>query len=291
MTKKKLQDFYGMVMVQEIAELNSKRKVAENMNASADTVTKYISNLEHSLGVELITKSTKGCRLTSRGEILAEYMKDIRDILEKIYGLSSKGNLCTGEVFIGVETAAAGLSVGGIDEFCRNYPQIKVVSLVVDKILHCWEAGIDIGITSCSMPEDKNFVVVMQKKIACGLFASPSYLSRYGKPDGLEDLINNHRLVSRFGYSRDNRQWREIVRSSSRVCYASNSGYTVRDCVKKGLGIGLLPLVFQESGLVLLDKPAVSDQAEICLTVNKQRAQLPRVQAMVEHYKNVLGAL
>jgi len=291
MTKKKLYDFYGMVMVQEIAELNSKRKVAEIMNSSADTVTKYISNLEHSLGVKLITKSTKGCRLTSRGEILVQHMNDIRDIFEKIYRLHPKISECKGDVFVGVEVAAAGLSVGKIEEFYRHYPEVRIVSMVAENAVNCWQAEVDIAITLYSEIIGKNFLSVLKKDIACGLFASPEYLARYGVPSDKEDLINNHRLVIRSDCNSYHKEWREIVRRSAKICYVSNSAYALCECVKKGLGIGLLPIGFEEEGLVRLKLSDFSDCLEICLTVNNHTAKQPRVQAAVEHYRNVFNQM
>ncbi len=83
-----------------VGRYQSKRKVAEATNTSIDTVNKYISNLEYALGTRLVVNNTKGCRLTRQGMKVAEQVKDVPVILDRICNQRSSSNLYKGDVCV-----------------------------------------------------------------------------------------------------------------------------------------------------------------------------------------------
>ncbi|MEG1002905.1 MAG: LysR family transcriptional regulator, partial [Clostridium sp.] len=61
----------------EVAELKSISKVANNSHISQPALSHQLSKLEKELGAKLFERSNRGVELTSQGEILYNYAKEI----------------------------------------------------------------------------------------------------------------------------------------------------------------------------------------------------------------------
>jgi len=62
---------------QEIAELKSISKVANNSHISQPALSQQIQKLEDSLGKELFIRSNRGVKLTEAGEVVLKYADNI----------------------------------------------------------------------------------------------------------------------------------------------------------------------------------------------------------------------
>ncbi|CUQ15138.1 hypothetical protein BH721_14215 [Clostridium baratii] len=77
----------------EVAELKSISKVANNSHISQPALSHQLSKLEKELGAKLFERSNRGVELTSQGQILYNYAKEIisshNNLLEEISALSN----------------------------------------------------------------------------------------------------------------------------------------------------------------------------------------------------------
>lgn len=77
----------------EVAELKSISKVANNSHISQPALSHQLSKLEKELGAKLFERSNRGVELTSQGQILYNYAKEIisshNNLLEEINALSN----------------------------------------------------------------------------------------------------------------------------------------------------------------------------------------------------------
>lgn len=126
-------DRYGMnrnhlALFHAVAHAGSISGGAEAVRVSQPAVSKQIAELEGALGVKLLERLPRGCRLTEAGEILADYAKrwyaletDAARAIEEYRGLK-RGRLSLG----------ASLTIGGhllprvLAEFHRLYPEIEL---------------------------------------------------------------------------------------------------------------------------------------------------------------------
>ena len=124
---------YGMnrnhlALFHAVAQAGGISAGAEAARVSQPAVSKQIAELEGALGVKLLERLPRGCRLTEAGEILADYAKrwhaletDAARAIEEYRGLK-RGRLSLG----------ASLTIGGhllprvLAEFHRLYPEIEL---------------------------------------------------------------------------------------------------------------------------------------------------------------------
>ena len=125
-TKRYLQDLNAMMLLLAVDKYQSKRKVAEYTNTSIDTVNKYLRNLEHNLGLQLLINNTSGCRLTKRGQQIVGRLYEVFSIVEQIYTQRSENNKFKGNVSVAVPPLLMRfLSPKNRATFGRNIPKLR----------------------------------------------------------------------------------------------------------------------------------------------------------------------
>jgi DNA-binding transcriptional LysR family regulator len=117
-----------LALFQAVAQAGSISGAAAAVRVSQPAVSRQIAELESELGVRLLDRLPRGCRLTEAGAILAAYAsrwqsleKDAARAIEEYRGLK-RGRL----------TVGASLTIGGyllpgmLAEFHRRYPEIEL---------------------------------------------------------------------------------------------------------------------------------------------------------------------
>jgi DNA-binding transcriptional LysR family regulator len=124
----KLHDLHVLLTV---AELGSMGKAAARLAVSQPSVSKAISDMEHTIGVRLLDRTSKGVECTAYGRaLLRRGMGAFDELRQGIKDIEVLADPAAGEVRVGCPDAiAAGLLSGVIDRFSRRYPRV-VVSVV-----------------------------------------------------------------------------------------------------------------------------------------------------------------
>lgn len=111
-----------------VAEAGGISRGAKAARISQPAVSKQIAELEDALGVRLLDRLPRGCRLTEAGQILAEYARrssvlerDAERAIEEYRGLK-RGRLAVGASL----TIGAYLLPGALAEFHRRNPGIEL---------------------------------------------------------------------------------------------------------------------------------------------------------------------
>ncbi len=86
----KLEYFHYMI---EIANIGSISKAAENLYVSQPYLSLELKNLEKSVGAPLFIRNNRGVSLTSVGEKLLEYSKQVIALLDKVDNLREYSNI------------------------------------------------------------------------------------------------------------------------------------------------------------------------------------------------------
>ena len=289
-TKRSLQNLNALMMLMEVDKYRSKRKVAENINTSIDTINKYLRNLEQNLGVQLVVNSTNGCKLTLRAKNMIEKLQNITDILEQIYNQRPENNKCRGEVSICIPL------IGGIDffsdklsSFFEKYPEVKITSLASVESPKYEETGADLAIVLDFDEKSKNYSLLQRQTVEVGLAASKKYLQKYGEPKNMDDLLKNHRIACQLGKFGTNREWKEVLSKARHYAFASNSIYAVSEAVNKGLVIGVMPRRAGSNNLVWFDNFSFDCKLNLCLIANNNTKDLSRVKAVAAYYQSIIN--
>jgi DNA-binding transcriptional LysR family regulator len=134
-----------------IVETKSFSKAAEAKTMTQSAMSHLIKNLEHELGVKLLTREAKAVTPTPAGRLFYDYAKEILDLYKKmendVYGLVHK---VKGPLAIGASPTVATYFLPQVFySFSKTYPEVQIkvsVSNTESVINSLCEGIIDIGI-------------------------------------------------------------------------------------------------------------------------------------------------
>lgn len=290
MNRKDLDLIEAICALKVINKCFGKRQAAQDFGISVDTLNKYLDNLENEVGYKVLSSNGRGSYVTSRGENLVEKAAAIEQILASLKGDFSDKKDISGEVRVGMPLIiSANLLPKDIDEFYVKYPNINVTSIVAmdADINETRISNVDLALTF-QTPCSPDLVVIHSKKIEIGFFASPQYLSRYGYPVDLEDLLNNHRIVHKLGSEKYIKGWGECLKRAKHKCYSSNSSLSLYEVLHNGIGVGLMPLRFKDEGMVCLDNIKCESNVVFYLVTHANSKNIPKVRAVLNYYKELM---
>ena len=179
-----------------VAEEQGFSAASRKLGMSPPAVTRVIAELEARLGVNLLIRTTRQVRLTDAGH---QYLQDARRIVvevdtaeESVAGIH--GNP-TGHLVLTAPVMFGRLYVTPvITAFLRQYQQVTVSAVFVDRITTMVEEGIDVGIRIGELP-DSSLRAILLGFVKLKTYASPDYLQNYGTPKSPQALMQ-HRLVA-----------------------------------------------------------------------------------------------
>jgi DNA-binding transcriptional LysR family regulator len=121
-------------IVLAVAERGSMAKASAHLAISHPVVSKTITDLERTLGVQLFDRNTKGVDLTVYGRALLKcgvaVFDEMRQGLKQIEFLTHPNS---GDLGIGcTEIAVAGILPGIIDRFLKKYPAVNLRMVLTD---------------------------------------------------------------------------------------------------------------------------------------------------------------
>ncbi|WP_423186170.1 LysR family transcriptional regulator [Alishewanella sp. d11] len=224
-----------------VAEQQSFTKAAKQLAMSVAQVSRNIAELEATLAIKLLYRSTRSVSLTEEGKLYLQHCRHLVSSLEEanrtLANLSAtpRGLIkLTAPVYYG-ETHLAPL----LHQFLLQYPDTELeVQLTNDK-LDLVQGGFDLAIRLGNL-EDSSLIARKLASRTQYLVASPAYLAKYGTPQSLEQLGKQQCLTGTLGIWRFMQQQKPITyRPQGRlVC---NSGVALRDAALQGLGLVQLP--------------------------------------------------
>lgn len=243
------------------AEAGSFTHAAETLRLSQSAISRQVSALEHDVGVPLFHRHARGLVLTEQGEILYRTAHDVLMKLENVKSrLSEAKDRPSGVLRV---TTTVGLGAGWLTErapeFLDLYPDIQLQLILANEELDLTMRQADCAIR-LRQPQQPDLIQRRLFTVHFHLFASPSYVSKFGKPEKISDL-KHHRIVT-FGVPVPTHlselNWLETVgdfESGNRVANLQiNDILSIKRAVQRGAGVAMLPdyLIEKDSGLVQL---------------------------------------
>lgn len=292
-TKKDIMNIESMFMLAEVARSSGKRQASKEYNVSVDTLNKYIENLSIYMGFKMLNSNGRGSILTSRASEIVDKANHIKQIMNEIEAMRQTCKDISGEVVAGMPMmVSSNFTLVDLPAFLDQYPeiQIKSLSLLDNEVTEACISNYDIAIIT-ELPTNSDLVVMASRKVEGGFFASPEYLSRYGYPVDVEDMIVNHRLVHKIGFEKIIPVWNEILKDAKHICYSSNSAYAVTEVIRNSGGIGVMPLRYKDEGLVCLDNIKCDTNITFYLVAHKDSKDIPKIRAVLNYYKDLLQVM
>ncbi len=250
-------------------ERQSITESARRLGLSKSVVSKRISDLERTLGVQLLMRSTRNVTPTEAGvtfyRAASESMRRLVDVAEEIAERSH--GLC-GELRITSPVSLTRRWLGpAIAKFAAAHPQLRVTLETDDRTVNLEVERFDVALRSARLPDS---ALIARRVAACErvVVCSPGYLATHGEPASIDALLE-HRCVN-YSHTAPSSTWtfampgglgkpRTINPGS---VFLSNNGETLRDAAVQGIGIAMLPRYIVDEDLrdgrlvrVLADDP------------------------------------
>ncbi len=280
-----------------VADAGGFARAARKMGNSASSVTRAISDLESSLGVQLFKRTTRKVALTQAG--LTYYQRMLPVVAEiariddsaRAYQTDLQGRL---RISAPLSFGTHFLS-GPIAAFRRAHPGIDLSVNLTDRFVDIMQADYDMALRISGAPADRSTIWRKIKPVRRSLVASPAYLAGHGTPAHPSDLTA-HACLS-YTHLAEGEVWElsdpatgatHPVRQTFR--FACNNGDLLAQMAIADQGIALLPnfLVADALERGQLDPVLVGwDAPEIWLTAfyppyQKLPAAMDRFTAAIE---------
>ncbi|TEA71864.1 LysR family transcriptional regulator [Allopusillimonas ginsengisoli] len=190
--------FQAMQVFTRVVEANSFTQAADNLGLPRSTVTTTIQNLERSLQVRLLNRTTRRISLTPDGAAYYERCVQIlADLEEAESSLRDVTRGPRGRLRIDVPPSIGRLIlVPALCEFHQRYPDIELALGMSDRPVDMVQEAVDCVIRVGDL-EDSSMVakrIGTFESVSC---AAPDYLERHGEPRSIEELAN-HQAVHYF---------------------------------------------------------------------------------------------
>lgn len=228
------------------AQAGNLSRAAEELGVSRSMVTKRIAELEDSLGVRLLNRTTRKVSLTEPGLAFRDRCLQILSDLDEAETLVGRSRLEPR----GTLRVAAPPSFGmfhltpALADFAREQPQLEVELTLIDREPDLVEEGFDVAIRLGEL-EDSTLVAHRLARSRMVVCAAPSYLERHGRPTHPAELVNHNCLQLRYPplqfshWAFDGPEGR--VEVPVRGGFGSNIGDVLRLAAVHGMGLVLQP--------------------------------------------------
>ena len=230
----------------EVVRHGSFSAAARRRGQTPSAIVRQIDALEHSLGVPLLTRSTRALTMTDAGECLYDRAQPLLDQLADTHAeVSAFDGMVAGTVRIACfPTFGKRYVIPALERLMAEHPrltaELDLTERLADPVLERLDAVIRIGRLA-----DSTLIAAKLADQRRLLVASPAYLARAGMPVSLADL-RDHRLIDKL-HGADLLGWADLL--GAPACSGGDHAATfrcddfeaMRLAAQAGMGIALLP--------------------------------------------------
>ncbi len=237
-------DWNDLKYLLAVARHGSTIAASRALKVNQSTVQRRLAELERCIGQSIVKRHTTGYRLTAFGEQLLPQAERVE---QAVLALAQQVETFRREVTGVVRVTCPEPIVFRItkstllDRFHAKYPNLKVEFVMSDKYLDLMKGEVDVALRSGDT-EDNALVGRKIGDSLLGVYASPKYIARKGRPERVEDLAQ-HDVVSFDETMANHRatQWLRQVAPSAHIVARNNSVLGLIYSVKAGVGLAAMP--------------------------------------------------
>lgn len=224
----------------EIADAGGVSPAARRLGVSKSIVSRRLARLENDLGVQLVSRTTRGAALTEAGAVFRDHAAKASAEVD----LARETILPTGDLR-GLLRVAAPLSFGPthfapvLAQMALLHPRLHIHACYTDRFVDLIAEGFDCGIRVGTL-EDSNLIAKRIGPIYGKCVASPAYIKAYGSPETPEELLSHEALMQ------GTETWQfldgdQVVTIHPQGRFKADNGIALVDAAIAGLGIARVP--------------------------------------------------
>jgi DNA-binding transcriptional LysR family regulator len=232
-----------------VIELNGFSAAARAYGVPKVAISRAIADLEKSIGVQLMKRTTRRIHLTAAGEAVLPHARAIGAEVEKVRQLAQEfSTVRSGPLRVVADpTYGRVLLAPLVPRFLDSFPDIALDVLLDSDMSSEWDVAIRAG--ENADPRLGSRLLGAPPAVLC---ATPAYLQKHTPPERPEGL-RDHALLTPAGEGQEYRF--QMTRASSRAEVRVRPKLAVDDpsvlhsATVAGLGIGLLPEFLCRQGI------------------------------------------
>jgi LysR family transcriptional regulator for bpeEF and oprC len=237
----------AMEVFVRVVETGAMTRAADSLHMPKATATTMIQQLEATLGVKLLNRTTRSVSVTTDGA--AYYPRCVAilaEIRETEESLAQRHASPQGRLRVEVPTLMARLViVPALPDFFARYPQIELQLGCSERRADLIEEGIDCAVWSGEL-EDSTLIARRVGLLYFGTCAAPAYLVTHGEPRHPDELTA-HRCINHFS-PRTGKIFEWVFAKNDERIQTSLRGHIALDdensylaAAEAGLGVAQIP--------------------------------------------------
>jgi DNA-binding transcriptional LysR family regulator len=229
----------------KVVELGSFSEAGRQLRLSRSAVSKYVSDLEQDLGVQLLNRTTRHASPNENGHAYFERALGILAELDAAdHAVAQLQATPRGLLRINAPMSFGTLQLGpALADFMALYPELKIQLVLSDEQVDPVQGGYDVTLRIADL-ESSSLIARKIMAIDRVICASPSYLHQRGVPEHPGDL-RSHALLT-YGFLLTGNQWKltgkdceHWIQPEWTLCV--NNAEVLCDAAIRGRGVALIP--------------------------------------------------
>jgi len=226
------------------AEEGSLSAAARALGLTQPTLSRQVAGLEETLGVTLFERTSRALLLTQAGTQLLEHFRSMGEAANRIsIAATGQSEAVTGHVAI---ACTNGMATFFLPEILKKLqiaaPGLQIEIIASNEMSDLRRREADIAIRH-ARPQDENLFAKRLRDTTGHLFASSEYLDAVGRPSNPSDVAKLQFVGAEFpermlGMMAS----RGLNLTVANFNYSTASVTMALELVRKGLGIGILPV-------------------------------------------------
>ncbi|ECG8589896.1 LysR family transcriptional regulator [Salmonella enterica subsp. salamae] len=183
---------YAMKLFVRVAERESFSRAAEDAGLPKGSVSRQIQALEKQLGTRLLHRTTRRVQLTQDGMVYYERAKDLLSNLDELEDLFQPDPASiSGKIRVDIPSDLVNsLIMPHLPAFLHHYPGIALELCSSDRQIDLRREDFDCVVRTGPLHAPGGITRPLGKLTMVNC-ASPRYLTRFGYPEGLDDLASH----------------------------------------------------------------------------------------------------
>ena len=224
----------------EVADAGGVSPAARRLGISKSIVSRRLSRLETELGIQLLARNTRGAALTEAGVTFRDHAARVCAEIDAARETIVPAGDLRGRIRI-----AAPLSFGPTElapvfaELARSHPLLHVYACYSDRFVDLIGEGFDCAVRVGNLP-DSSLSARRIGPLYSKVVASPDYITKYGSPETLDELVSHEALLQ------GTETWRfmdgeKTITIHPQGRFKADSVIALSVAATQGLGLAALP--------------------------------------------------
>ncbi|QDL94105.1 LysR family transcriptional regulator (plasmid) [Paroceanicella profunda] len=224
-----------------VADAGGVSAAARWLGLSKSIVSRRLFRIEAELGVQLLTRTTRGAALTEAGSAFRDHAARAAAEIETAREAIKPSGQLRGRLRVALPLSFGPTHFSPVlAQMARRHPHLQIQSVFSDRFVDLIAEGFDCAVRVGYLP-DSSLIAKRVGPITGKLVASPDYVARHGAPATPEDVPEHEALMQ------GTELWQFIgddgrpVKVQPRGRFKADSAMALAAAATAGLGIALLP--------------------------------------------------